>query len=47
MKGGLGLRNLLEVQNSLQMKLAWNLLQGTSQGSNFFLNKYIGEKHIT
>ncbi|XP_042983328.1 uncharacterized protein LOC122312726 [Carya illinoinensis] len=46
-EGGLGLRNLQDVQSSLHMKLAWNLLQGTSLWSKFFHTKYIGDRHIS
>mgnify|MGYP007088645342 CR=1 FL=1 len=45
--GGLCLRNLFEVQFSLDMKLAWNLLQESSLWSNFFIGKYVGVKHIS
>lgn len=42
-----GLRNLQEVQSSLHIKLTWNLIQGKSTWSQFFLAKYVGQKHIT
>ncbi|XP_042979857.1 uncharacterized protein LOC122310040 [Carya illinoinensis] len=46
-EGGLGLRNLQDRTSSLHMKLAWNLLQGTSLWSKFFRAKYIGDRHIS
>ncbi|KAF5450402.1 hypothetical protein F2P56_030760 [Juglans regia] len=46
-EGGLGICSLQDVQSSLHMKIAWNLLQGTSLWSQFFLAKYIGDRHIS
>ncbi|KAG2665639.1 hypothetical protein I3760_15G017400 [Carya illinoinensis] len=45
-EGGLGLKNLIEVQSSLHMKLAWNLLHESSLWSTFFIGKYVGDKNI-
>ncbi|KAG2689159.1 hypothetical protein I3760_09G127200 [Carya illinoinensis] len=46
-EGGLGLRKLKEVQDSLFMKLAWNLLTGDSLWANFFKQKYVKNQHVT
>lgn len=45
-EGGLGIRWLSEVQNSLLMKFAWKILQGGSLWARFFSAKYVGDKHI-
>lgn len=47
LEGGVGLRRLQDVQTSLHMKLAWNLLQGNSLWARFFLAKYVGLAHIS
>lgn len=44
---GLGLRNLEDMQVSLHLKLAWNLLQASSLWVKFLISKYIGVKHIS
>ncbi|KAG2696272.1 hypothetical protein I3760_07G050900 [Carya illinoinensis] len=46
-EGGLGLRKLEEVQESLFMKLAWNVLTGDSLWANFFKHKYVKNQHVT
>lgn len=46
-EGGLGIRNLYEVQQSLHMKLAWSLISQSSLWANFFSKKYVAGVHIT
>ncbi|XP_042965908.1 uncharacterized protein LOC122299590 [Carya illinoinensis] len=46
-EGGLGLRKFEEVQSSLFMKLAWNLLSSDSLWANFFRKKYCKGEHVT
>ncbi|XP_042946129.1 uncharacterized protein LOC122279511 [Carya illinoinensis] len=46
-EGGLGLRKFEEVQSSLFMKLASNLLSRVSLWANFFRKKYCKGEHVT
>ncbi|XP_042944790.1 uncharacterized protein LOC122278671 [Carya illinoinensis] len=46
-EGELGLRKFEEVQSSLFMKLAWNLLSCDSLWANFFTKKYCKGAHVT
>ena len=41
-EGGLGLRNLDDMQKALHMRFAWNLIQGKSLWARFFKEKYVG-----
>ncbi|KAG2411275.1 hypothetical protein I3760_Q015100 [Carya illinoinensis] len=45
-EGGLGVRDLMEVQESLFMKFGWKLLKGDSLWAEFFKKKYIGQDHV-
>ncbi|XP_042950164.1 uncharacterized protein LOC122282278 [Carya illinoinensis] len=47
LEGGLGLRKLEEVQSSLFMKMAWNLLTQDSLWANSFKHKYCKGNHVT
>ena len=44
-EGGLGIRDLSEVQSSLFMKFAWKLLVGNSLWAEIFRKKYVGDAH--
>lgn len=45
-EGGLGIRDLHEVKESLLMKFTWKLIKEQSMWSNFFSTKYVGNSHI-
>ncbi|XP_042973035.1 uncharacterized protein LOC122304835 [Carya illinoinensis] len=45
-EGGVGLRNLVDVQRSLHLKFAWNLLCSDSLWKIFFCAKYMHGQHL-
>ena len=46
-EGGLGVRDFKEIQKSLYMKFAYQLLMVNNLWSEFFRAKYFKNKHIT
>ncbi|KAG2713072.1 hypothetical protein I3843_04G149000 [Carya illinoinensis] len=46
MKGGLGVRDFVEVQKALHMKFAWRLLSLDNLWTSFFKAKYLKEGHF-
>lgn len=45
-EGGIGVRDISEVQSSLFMKFGWNILTQKSIWANFFWAKYVKNGHI-
>lgn len=45
-EGGIGVRNLEEVQSSLFMKFGWNLLTTENLWTKFFKAKYVKLGHV-
>ncbi|KAG2685838.1 hypothetical protein I3760_10G144400 [Carya illinoinensis] len=46
-EGGLGVRDLEEVQNSLHMKFAWKIITENSLWAQFFRGKYVKGIHLS
>ncbi|XP_042978817.1 uncharacterized protein LOC122309401 [Carya illinoinensis] len=46
-EGGMGFRNLQDVQKTLFMKFAWKLLMEDSLWSQFFKAKYMRDRHVS
>ncbi|XP_042944792.1 uncharacterized protein LOC122278673 [Carya illinoinensis] len=45
-EGGIGIRDLVEVQQSLFMKFGWKLVTGVSLWADFFQEKYLHRDHV-
>ncbi|KAG6658021.1 hypothetical protein CIPAW_04G130600 [Carya illinoinensis] len=45
-EGGLGIHDLVDVQESLFMKFGWKLISGNSMWSEFFQKKYLRREHV-
>ncbi|XP_042974708.1 uncharacterized protein LOC122306346 [Carya illinoinensis] len=45
-EGGIGIRDLVEVQQSLFMKFGWKLVTGVSLWADFFREKYLHRDHV-
>ncbi|XP_042964506.1 uncharacterized protein LOC122298703 [Carya illinoinensis] len=45
-EGGIGIRDLVEVQQSLFMKFGWKLVTGVSLWADFFREKYLRRDHV-
>lgn len=46
-EGGIGVRDLNDMQNALHIKFAWRLLSEDSLWSHFFMEKYVKQEHFS